>query len=66
MVQYEPGERYTVSGGDQRPWMSGIVLLNYVLYIEELWGISLVIPLGQTYFRTSVEVNAFVNHCFTL
>lgn len=49
MVYDEPGERYG-SGEDWRSWMSGAALLNYILSIEELWKMSLPMPLEQLYF----------------
>lgn len=50
MVYDEPGERYG-SGEDWRSWMSGAALLNYILSIEELWKMSLPMPLEQLYFQ---------------
>lgn len=49
MLHDETGERYE-HGGDQRSWMSGAALLNYILSIEELWEMALPMPLGQVYF----------------
>ena len=57
-VQDESGEKY-VSGGQQRHWILGTILLKYVLYTEELWKMLLIMPLGQIYFRLSVKVNSF-------
>lgn len=57
IVQDEPGERY-VSGGDQRPWMSGTLLLKDVLYTEELWTMLLIMLL--IYFRVSVKVKEYL------
>lgn len=55
-----------ILGGVQSPWMSGTVLLKYVLYIEELWKLLLIIPFEQIYFGVSVKMNAFIHHCFIL
>lgn len=56
IAQDELRERH-VSGGDQRPWRSGTVLLKYGLDTEELFMMLLMMPL--IYFRVSVKVNSF-------